>query len=82
MEIDYDEEDEQMEMADESQSVDDSDDDIEMNTEVSHSISLQSCAILPAIFSTFFAAATIYWISVQQKVGSKMTGSLQCNKMK
>ena len=46
MEIDYDEEGEQMEMADESQSVDDSDDDIEMNTEVSHSISLQSCASL------------------------------------
>ena len=46
MEIDYDEEGEQMEMADESQSVDDSGDDIEMNTEVSNSISLQSCASL------------------------------------
>ena len=46
MEIDYDEEGEQIEMADESQSVDDSDDDIEMNTEVSQSISLQSCASL------------------------------------
>ena len=44
IEIDYDEEGERMEMADESQSVDDSDDDIEMNTEVSHSISLQCCA--------------------------------------
>ena len=40
------EEDEQMEMADESKSVDDSDDDIEINTEVSHSISLQCCASL------------------------------------
>ena len=46
MEIDYYEEDEQMEMADESQSVDDSEDDIEINTEVSHSISLQCCASL------------------------------------
>ena len=46
MEMDYDEEDEQMEMADESQSVDDSYDDIEMNTKVSHSILLQSCASL------------------------------------
>ena len=46
MEIDYDEEGEQMKMADESQSVDDSDDDIEMNTEVSHSILLQSSASL------------------------------------
>ena len=46
MEIDYDEEDEQMEMADESQSLTDSNDDIEMNTEVNHSISLQCCASL------------------------------------
>ena len=41
-------------MADESQSVDDYDDDIEMNTEVSHSISLQSCASL-------FHFVTLYW---------------------
>ena len=46
MEIDYDEKGEQIEMADESQSVDDSDNDIRINTEVSHSILLQSCASL------------------------------------
>ena len=40
--MDYDEEDEQMKIADESQSVDDSDDEIEINTEVSHSILLRS----------------------------------------
>ena len=40
--MDYDEEDEQRKIAEESQSVDDSDDEIEINTEVSHSILLRS----------------------------------------